>query len=137
MKLFLFIFIAFCSASPLFGQESDIRDALVSSGAETVFVGKAVTYGRTYSEDQSAYIDGTFATFRVLNVLKGKITDKTVEVRLAGHWGFGRENWIVFVSTDVTKVVKDRKIGRCERFATTPVGYFRIQRKITRQLGNR
>lgn len=97
-----------------FSQDLKPADILKQSQAELVVVGKIDGYGRTYNQSPSEYIDGTFATFRVLRILKGEYKDQYVEVRFPGHVGFSdTASTILFITSDMKTVVGDGKLGNC------------------------
>jgi hypothetical protein len=104
-----------------FSQKLTPREILGQSAADLVIVGKIDGYGHTYNRPGSDNLDGTFAFFRVLRVLKGKFTERNIEVRLPDHIGFSDyTNFIIFITFDMEKVAGNRKIGNCQ---TSPCFY--------------
>ncbi len=95
-------------------QDLKPADILEKSQAELVIVGKIDSFGRAYSEKPSKYVDGTFATFRVLRILKGEYEDQYVEALFPGHVGFSDTAYtILFITSDMKAVVGDGKLGNC------------------------
>lgn len=126
IKLLLLVFLI--APNLVLSQSLSIRDAFQESEANLVFVGKADSYGRSYGAKDDS-IDGTFATFRIINVLKGKFTDKYIGVRFPGHWGFENGNWIVLATADIKKVARDKKLGNCQESCYYSAWLFRNTKK--------
>lgn len=129
MKSINLLLLVFLVAPNLVRSQSvSIRDAFQESEANLVFVGKADSYGRGYGAKDD-HIDGTFATFKIINVLKGKFTGKYISVSFPGHWGFGNENSIVLVTSDLKKVADDNKLGNCQESCYYSAWLFRNTKK--------
>ena len=119
--LFVFILTFFVLNFSAFSQELTPSEIYEQSEADLVIVGKIDFYDRGYSLTNSEYLDSTFATFRVQKVLRGKYSEKNIEVIFPDHLGFAdNSTFIVFITFDMKLVAGNRKLGNCQK---TPCFY--------------
>lgn len=95
-------------------QTIEHKQILEESKSDLVIVGRIESYSRNYNNKTSGNLDTTFASFRVLRILKGNYKQKYIEVRFPDHLAFSSKPYtILFITTDMKAVAGDRKLGNC------------------------
>jgi len=110
--------LLFSQAVP--AQEKSPSTIVAESQAPLVIVGRVESLLRAYSRPREdgkpdTSVDFSRVVFRVQKVLKGKYTEKYIEVAFPDHLGLDKNSqWILFLINSPRPLVGERKMGRCD-----------------------